>query len=40
VFEVRFYATDAARSQATGFLNSLPARDRAQVVADIMAFDG
>lgn len=38
MFEVRFYATDAGRSQATEFLDSLPARDRAQVVADIMAF--
>ena len=38
VFEVRFYATDAGRSQPTEFLDSLPARDRAQIVADVMAF--
>jgi len=38
VFEVRFYATDAGRSQPTEFLDSLPARERAQVVADIMSF--
>ncbi len=36
VFEVRFYASDAGRSQPTAFLDSLPARDRAQVVADIV----
>jgi hypothetical protein len=37
VFQVRFYATDAGRSQPTEFLDALPARDRAQVVADVMA---
>ncbi|MFT3913407.1 MAG: type II toxin-antitoxin system RelE/ParE family toxin [Anaeromyxobacteraceae bacterium] len=37
MFEVRFYSTEAARSQPTDFLGSLPARDRAQVVADIAA---
>jgi phage-related protein len=37
VFEVRFYATNAGRSEPTDFLGSLPARDRAQVVADITA---
>lgn len=38
MFDVRFYATDAGRSQPTEFLDSLPPRDRAQIVADIMAF--
>ncbi len=37
VFEVRLYASAAGRSQATEFLGSLPARDRAQIVADIAA---
>lgn len=36
-FQVRFYATDAGRSQPIEFLDALPARDRAQVVADVMA---
>jgi hypothetical protein len=38
VFAVRFYATDAGRSQPPEFLDSLPPRDRAQIAADIMAF--
>lgn len=37
VFEVRFYATDAGRSPPTDFLGALQVRDRAQVVADVMA---
>jgi phage-related protein len=37
VFEVRFYASDAGRSQPTEFLRTLPSRDRAQIVADITA---
>lgn len=37
MFEVRFYASDAGRSQSTEFLGSRPARDRAQVVADVTA---
>ncbi len=37
MFEVRFYASAAGRSQATEFLDSVPARDRAQIVADIAA---
>ena len=37
VFEVRFYATDAGRSQPVEFLDSLPVRDRAQIVADVAA---
>lgn len=37
MFEVRFYASDAGRSQPNEFLDALPARDRAQNVADIMA---
>lgn len=37
MFEVRLYATGAGRSQPVDFLASLPARDRAQVVADIQA---
>ena len=37
VFDVRFYATNAGRSQPTDFLGSLSARDRAQIVADITA---
>jgi Gp49-like protein DUF891 len=37
VFDVRFFATDAGRSQPTEFLDGLPARDRAQIVADITA---
>lgn len=37
MFEIRFYATGAGRSQATEFLDSLPIRDRAQIVADVMA---
>lgn len=35
---VRFFATAAGRSPATEFLDTPPARDRAQIVADIMAF--
>jgi phage-related protein len=38
VFEVRFFATAAGRCPATEFLDALPGRDRAQIVADIMAF--
>ncbi|MGC3997508.1 MAG: type II toxin-antitoxin system RelE/ParE family toxin [Anaeromyxobacter sp.] len=38
MFEVRFYTTHAGRSQPTEFLDELLGRDRAQVVADIMAF--
>ncbi|HET9555119.1 MAG TPA: type II toxin-antitoxin system RelE/ParE family toxin [Anaeromyxobacteraceae bacterium] len=37
MFEVRFYATDAGRSQPLDFLDALPARDRAQIVADVTA---
>lgn len=37
MFDVRFYATNAGRSQPTDFLGSLAARDRAQIVADITA---
>jgi phage-related protein len=37
VFDVRFFATDAGRSQPTEFLGALPVRDRAQIVADITA---
>ncbi len=38
MFAVRFFATGAGRSQPTDFLDGLPARDRAQIVADILAF--
>ena len=37
MFEIRFFATGAGRSQAIEFLDSLPVRDRAQIVADITA---
>ena len=37
MFEVRLYTTGARRSQPTEFLESLPARDRAQIAADIAA---
>jgi mRNA-degrading endonuclease RelE of RelBE toxin-antitoxin system len=37
VFAVRLFATGAGRSQPADFLASLPARDRAQIVADISA---
>jgi hypothetical protein len=37
VFDVRFFATGAGRSQPTEFLEDSPARDRAQIVADIAA---
>jgi phage-related protein len=36
-FEVRFYASTAGRSQPTDFLWELPARDGAQIVADMAA---
>lgn len=35
--EVRLFATPAGRSQPADFLATLPARDRAQIVADISA---
>ncbi len=37
MFEVRFYESEAGRSQPTELLDSLAARDRAQIVGDITA---
>jgi phage-related protein len=37
MLEVRFFETDAGNSQPRNFLDALPAKDRAYIVADIVA---